>query len=100
MRFVDALAFSIYEAHMSPTLNGSSAIRRFERSYAIEIRNGITFDFYTGLPHIAFCALPINHSLHPLYFIESCGFKLPVDSMWKLHWLAYRARSAILYHAV
>ena len=37
---------------MSPTLNGSSAIRRFERSVAIEIRDGITFDFYLGLPHI------------------------------------------------
>ena len=37
---------------MSPTLNGSSAIRRFEGSNAIEIHDGITFDFYTGLPHI------------------------------------------------
>ena len=37
---------------MSPTLNGSSAIRRFERSDAIEIRDEITFDFYTGLPHM------------------------------------------------
>ena len=39
---------------MSPALNGSSAIlsiRRFEGSDAIEIRNGITFDFYTGLLH-------------------------------------------------
>ena len=36
---------------MSPVLNGSSAIRHFEGSDAIEIRNGITFDFYTGLPH-------------------------------------------------
>ena len=31
---------------MSPALNGSSAIRRFEGSDAIEIRDGITFDFY------------------------------------------------------
>ena len=37
---------------MSPALNGSSAIRRFEGSDAIEMRDGITFDFYTGLPHI------------------------------------------------
>ena len=37
---------------MSSILNGSSAIRRFERSNAIEICNGITFDFYTGLPHM------------------------------------------------
>ena len=37
---------------MSPALNGSSAIWRFEGSDAIEIHAGITFDFYTGLPHI------------------------------------------------
>ena len=37
---------------MSPSLNGSSLIRRFEGSDAIEICNRISFDFYTGLPHI------------------------------------------------
>ena len=37
---------------MSPTLNGSSAIRRFKGSDAIEIRDGVAFDFYTGLPHM------------------------------------------------
>ena len=41
---------------MSSALNGSSAIRRFEGSDAIEIRDEIrdeiAFDFYTGLPHI------------------------------------------------
>ena len=42
----------IYEARMSPTLNGSSAIRCFKHSDAIKIRDGITFDFYTGLPHV------------------------------------------------
>ena len=36
---------------MSPTLNGSLVIRHFEGSDAIEICNGITLDFYTGLPH-------------------------------------------------
>ena len=36
---------------MSPALNGSSAIR-FEGSDAIEICDGITFDFYMGLPHM------------------------------------------------
>ena len=49
-RFIRHLC--IYEAHMSPALNGSSAIRRFEGSDVIEIRDGITFDFYTGLPHM------------------------------------------------
>ena len=37
---------------MSPALKGSSAIRRFECGDAIKIRNGIAFDFYTGLAHI------------------------------------------------
>ena len=41
-----------YEAHMSPALNGNSAIRRFEGSNVIEIRDGISFDFYRGLPHM------------------------------------------------
>ena len=39
---------------MGPTPNGSSALQRFERGNALEIRNGIMFDFYPGLPHIQF----------------------------------------------
>ena len=42
---------------MSPALTGSSAIRRFEGSNAFETRDGITFDFYTGLPHVALVKL-------------------------------------------
>ena len=53
MHFVDSTRYScIYAARMSPALSGSSAIRHFEGSDAIEIRDGMTFDFYTGLPHI------------------------------------------------
>ena len=37
---------------MSPALSGSSALERFKRSSAIEIRNGIMFDFYPGLLHV------------------------------------------------
>ena len=37
---------------MSPTLNGSTVLQRFERGNAVEIRNGIMFDFYLGLPHM------------------------------------------------
>ena len=56
---------------MSPALNGSLAIRRFEHSDAIEIRDGITLDFYTGLPHmyitcsnqlISFCTHTHTHT--------------------------------------
>ena len=42
---------------MSPTLNGTSAIRRFKHSNVIEICDGITFDFYTRLPHICVIGL-------------------------------------------
>ena len=42
----------IYTARMSPALNGSSALQRFERSNAIEIHNGIMFDFYPDTLYI------------------------------------------------
>ena len=44
--------YHVYTAHMSLTLNGSSALGRFKRSNVIEIHNGIMFDFYPGLPYI------------------------------------------------
>ena len=44
----------VCEARVSPALNVSSAIWRFERSNAIEIRNGIILDFYTGLPQFEY----------------------------------------------
>ena len=37
---------------MSPVLNRCSMLEHFEHSNASEIRNGIMFDFYPGLPHI------------------------------------------------
>ena len=37
---------------MSLALKESSAIRHFEGNDVIEIRDGITFDFYMGLPHM------------------------------------------------
>ena len=44
--------YHVYTVRMGPTFNGRSALQRFERGNAIEIRNGIMFDFYLGLPHI------------------------------------------------
>ena len=46
---------------MSPALNGSSAVQRFEGSDVIEICDGITFDFYTGLPQIRINQIFTNH---------------------------------------
>ena len=37
---------------MSSALNRRSALEWFECGNAIEIRNGIMFDFYPGLPHL------------------------------------------------
>ena len=37
---------------MSPALNGSSEIQRFECADATKIRNAIMFVFYPGLPHV------------------------------------------------
>ena len=42
----------VYPVSMSLTLNGSSTLECFECSNASEIRNGIMFDFYLGLPHM------------------------------------------------
>ena len=36
---------------MNPTLNGSFMVQRLEGRDVLEIHDGITFDFYTGLPH-------------------------------------------------
>ena len=41
----------IFVARMSPALNGSFALQRFECGNTVELRNGIMFDFYPGLPH-------------------------------------------------
>ena len=48
---------------MSP-VNGSSMLKRFERSNASEICNGKMFDFYPGLLHILIlsCYLGIQHT--------------------------------------
>ena len=50
--FVDAWISNESMKHTSPALNRSSVIWRFEGSDAIKICDGITFDFYTGLPHM------------------------------------------------
>ena len=41
----------IFTVHMSPVLNQGSVLQGFERGNVVEIRNGLMFDFYQGLPH-------------------------------------------------
>ena len=40
---------------MSLALSGSSALYRVKHGDALEIHNGIIFDFYPGLPHMCSC---------------------------------------------
>ena len=57
-------AWRVYTVRMGPAPNESSALQRFERGNALEIRNGIMFDFYPGLPHI------INDSLFQVFVLR------------------------------
>ena len=43
----------VYIAHMSPTLSGSLALYHIKLGDALELCNGIIFDFYSGLPHLS-----------------------------------------------
>ena len=36
---------------MNPAASGSLALQHVKLGDALEIRNGITFEFYVGLPH-------------------------------------------------
>ena len=40
---------------MNPALNRNTALQRFERDSAVELRNEIIFEFYPGLPHMYVC---------------------------------------------
>ena len=56
--------YHIYTARLSPALSRSSALEHFERSNVSEIRNGILFDFYLGLPHMLNTVATVTISLH------------------------------------
>ena len=50
-------------------------LQRFERSNAIEIRNGIVFDFYPGLPHMYIVHTIYTQYIiytHMYYYIHTC----------------------------
>ena len=64
---------------MSPALNGSSAIWHFEGSDAIEIRDRITFDFYTGLPQIENYKRLGNEAIDVVY-VTLASFPAPYHS--------------------
>ena len=51
---------------MSCALNGGSAVRHFEGNDAVEMRDRIDFDFYTGLPQVIVISLPGGWSFYTL----------------------------------
>ena len=78
---------------MSPALNESSALQRFEHGNAVKIPNEIMFDFYPGLPHIVtlFVTCECNRKDHccrsrirrlPLYAIGTSSGCGNVCSAW------------------
>ena len=73
---------------MNHALNGSSAIRRLKHSKAIEIRDRITFDYYTGLPHMcSVLFLPVYSLFKCFRSSHACHMRpvlfLPVQSLFK-----------------
>ena len=61
---------------MNPTCNGTSEIQHFERTDAIEIRDGIVFVFYPGLPHIYMLDIAYYFVYHtPISALGSSTYK-------------------------
>ena len=52
-------ASSLHVHCMSPTFNGSFVLQHFECGNAVELCNGIMFDFYPGLPHMVVTMLTV-----------------------------------------
>ena len=78
---------------MSPALNGSSTPERFKCSNVSEIRNGIMFDFYPGLPHMynrcmdmTFCKLLMGgYLLGTMYEMRSHSYHMSMCTVSQ-HW--------------
>ena len=74
----------IFAARMSPTLNGSLALRCFKYGNAVQLCNGIMFDFHSGLPHVHVqlialipSPLPFSSPLSPSLFLSSGPLSFP-----------------------
>ena len=68
-------------ARLSPSLNGSSEIRRFERSDTSETRNRLMTDFYTELTHnviLILCSIPFRYD-HKLIIYEVTSIPKDTD---------------------
>ena len=104
----DMNIWCVHEVHMSPTLNGSSALLCVKLGDALEICEGIIFDFYLGLPHLPSCLhsrMENEATTEYLYFssntsvkgfprrkvdiVSSCIFETARHHM-RSTWLTYR----------
>ena len=70
---------------MSPALNRSLAIARFKGSNAIEIRDRITFDFYTGLPHVHVQVLKVHDTTRFRGCVYGNAVKIPFVSLFSFY---------------
>ena len=66
---------------MSPALNGSTALQRFERGKVVDICNRIMFDFYPGLPHIHIHVYLLLSRTYQFAYIPS-KISLRIGQVW------------------
>ena len=57
-----------------PTLNGSIALQRFEHGNTVDIRNGIMFDFYPGLPHVYWHSVSCTTIILHVCILQLCVY--------------------------
>ena len=79
---------------MSPTFNGSSLIQHFEGNDAIEIDEGITFDFYTGLPHVVSMVFPFALQADHV-MLKVCPFTLAYLQHIHVHYKQHSGKDAL-----
>ena len=106
----------VYIARMSPTISGSSALQYVKLGDALEIRNGIIFDFYSGLPHMAFVMLwlckwqltswaGVNAAVHSVAIGERRkqvinNINNLIYSKWSIAYVAIQGRNWTLFSCV
>ena len=84
MRFIDSLDIHTSTKHIiAPPLTGGSVIWCFKYRNAIQIRDRITFDFYTGLPHT------LSFIPHPYLVCKDQLYRHPVERVPKFHGMLF-----------
>ena len=81
----------IYIVCMNPTLSGSTALQRVKLGNALEIRNRIIFDFYSGLPHIQIVQGKCFDIMRKAWAISTIGM------VWRSCWTTVNWTGVLLY---